>query len=53
MSLDPDLLQILACPACHRPVTDEGTLVRCEACGRTYPVREVPIMLLEESSSGD
>ena len=37
----------------HGAVSDEGDAVVCQACGRSYPVREIPIMLVEESSGGD
>ena len=57
MSVDPELLEILACPACHGSVshldgdgTDEA--IRCDRCGRTYPVRGLPVMLVEESTPG-
>jgi hypothetical protein len=53
MPLDPRLLEILRCPACHgdiRPVDDHRGL-ECERCGRVYPVRDgIPVMLVEEAS---
>ena len=51
--LDPALLAILACPACRGAVSQDGSTVRCGGCGRTYPVRGVPVMLVEESQPGD
>ncbi len=53
MSLDPDLLEILACPQCRQSVREDGGAVLCQGCGRTYPVREIPIMLLEEATGGE
>lgn len=53
MSVDQELLKVLACPGCHAAVRDEGEAVVCQGCARSYPVREIPIMLVEESSGGD
>ena len=51
MAVDPQLLEILVCTACHgkiRPVGDEG--LECTACGRIYPIREgIPVMLVDEA----
>lgn len=52
MTLNPELLSILACPACKGELTrigaDEG--LGCAACGVVYPVRDdIPIMLVEEA----
>ncbi len=52
MSLDKQLLAMLACPACKNvlvPVNEEQGLL-CERCVRVYPIRdEIPIMLVEEA----
>jgi uncharacterized protein YbaR (Trm112 family) len=53
MSMDQELLELLACPACHAAVRDEGEALVCQGCARSYPVREIPILLVEESSGGD
>ena len=52
MPLDPRLLEILACPACHAPVRllKDGSGLRCEECRRIYPVvDDIPVMLVEEA----
>jgi uncharacterized protein YbaR (Trm112 family) len=50
--IDPELLEILACPVDHAPVRDEGTHLVCTACGRRYPVRDgIPVMLVAEASA--
>lgn len=50
MPIDRELLAILACPADHAPVADQGTHLVCTACGRRYPVRDgIPVMLVEEA----
>ncbi len=52
MALNPELLEILACPKCKgdiAPVDDEAGLA-CRTCNIVYPVREdIPIMLIEEA----
>jgi uncharacterized protein len=53
MSVSKELLAILVCPLCHKPVhllPDESGL-KCEACKRVYPVRDdIPVMLPEEAT---
>jgi uncharacterized protein YbaR (Trm112 family) len=51
-AVDPELLQILACPDCHGSVREVDDAIRCDRCGRVYPVRTVPVMLVEESTPG-
>jgi uncharacterized protein len=50
--LDPRLLEILACPACEDrpPVRQEGDGLRCDKCGRIYPILDgIPEMLVESA----
>lgn len=52
--VEPSLLEILACPACHAPLredTDAGELVcTSDTCGLAYPVRdEIPVLLVDEA----
>jgi uncharacterized protein YbaR (Trm112 family) len=54
VAVNPDLLKLLVCPECKTPVrpVEEDTGLRCDSCGRTYPVRDdIPVMLLEEAKS--
>jgi uncharacterized protein len=47
-----DLLDILVCPACKRPLElkDEGQSLRCGQCRRVYPIRDgIPILLVDEA----
>ncbi len=50
-ALDPSLVELLACPACHGQLRQEGGLV-CTSCGLRYPVRDgIPVLLVEEAES--
>lgn len=51
----PELLDILACPACDdRPkVTIESDGLCCAKCGRLYPIENgIPIMLIDRARCG-
>ena len=56
MSLSPELLEILRCPACVQENDDAGQLelakdawLVCQTCGRKYPIiDDIPVMLIEE-----
>jgi uncharacterized protein YbaR (Trm112 family) len=52
MPISQELLAILVCPLCKKPVrllTDNSGL-KCEVCKRVYPVRDdIPVMLPEEA----
>ena len=52
MNLDPDLKQLLVCPACHAALAadDDAAELACQGCGLVYPVRDdIPIMLVDEA----
>ena len=52
-TIDPRLLEILACPACEDrpPVRLDGDGLRCDQCGRLYPIRDgIPEMLIESAT---
>lgn len=60
MNLDPSLLEILACPACHSPLSlqqladapDGVEELVCSSadCRRAYPVRDdIPVLLVDEA----
>ncbi len=53
MALDPQLLEILACPVCKTDVkltTDEKGL-KCVTCHRVYPIKDdIPVMLIDEAT---
>lgn len=54
MALNPQLLDILACPLCQEKVTlaADGQGLVCAACRRVYPVRDgIPVMLADETAA--
>jgi len=45
-----DLLDILACPLCKKPVELRDDKLVCQACRKAYPVRNgIPVMLIDEA----
>lgn len=49
--MQPDMVEILACPACRGDVTLQGGQIVCRSCGRVYPVRDgIPVMLVDEAA---
>jgi uncharacterized protein YbaR (Trm112 family) len=52
MSINPDFLEILRCPACKEKVElkADGSGLKCVNCHRVYPIRdEIPVMLVDEA----
>lgn len=53
MSIDSQLLEILACPDTHHaPLTlDEAAqTLNCSECGRAFEIRDgIPVLLLDEA----
>ena len=53
MTLQKELLEILACPRCRGQLEALGSPLQalcCRACAVVYPVRDgIPVMLLEEA----
>jgi uncharacterized protein YbaR (Trm112 family) len=53
MAVDPELLEILACPHCKTPVSlvKNGTALKCATCKRVYPIKDdIPVMLIDEAT---
>jgi hypothetical protein len=53
MPVDPELLEILACPNCKTKVdlVKDGTALKCGKCNRVYPIKDdIPVMLLDEAT---
>ncbi|PCI37120.1 MAG: hypothetical protein COB53_07425 [Elusimicrobia bacterium] len=56
MTLDPELLKILACPESKKPLVHlpEKNLLVCRESGLAYPIRNgVPILLVDEAEKLD
>ena len=54
MALNPELIEVLACPKCKGPVTEDEAagLLICPSCKLGYEVREgIPVMLVEEAKA--
>jgi uncharacterized protein YbaR (Trm112 family) len=52
VTVDPQLLEILACPNCRGDVTylEAESVIVCDSCGYRYPVRDdIPVMLIDEA----
>ena len=52
MSIDQELLDILACPKCKGEVklTEAGDGLVCEACKLKYLIKDdIPVMLIDEA----
>ena len=56
MAINPELLEILACPKCKGEIylnpSEDGLI--CDACKLLYEIRDdIPIMLIEEAKPLD
>ena len=53
MAIPKELLDILVCPICKKPVNllPDNSGLKCQACKRVYPIRDdIPVMLPEEAT---
>jgi len=52
LMISPDLLEILACPVCRKPLVMRGEDgLKCNECKRVYPIRNgIPILLEPEAT---
>ena len=53
MAVDPELLEILACPNCKTPVAliRNDSALKCATCKRVYPIKgDIPVMLIDEAT---
>ena len=54
--VDPELLEILACPNCRAELRADETASElvCTGCGYAYPVRDdIPVLLVDEARKPD
>lgn len=52
MAIDPELLEILACPKCKGDIrlTESGDGLVCDACKLKYRIEDdIPIMVIDEA----
>jgi uncharacterized protein len=54
MSIDPELLTLLACPSDdHAPLREEGDSLVCTFCGSRFPIDDgIPVLLIDEATPG-
>jgi uncharacterized protein len=56
VALDPQLLDILACPDTHHApleYDESGQTLTCTECARVFPIRDgIPVLLLDEATGG-
>jgi uncharacterized protein YbaR (Trm112 family) len=56
VALDPQLLDILACPDTHHAplrYDEAGQTLTCIECARVFPIRDgIPVLLLDEATGG-
>jgi LSD1 subclass zinc finger protein len=47
-----ELLAVLACPVCKKPLERRGAdALKCAACARVYPIRDgIPVLLASEAT---
>jgi uncharacterized protein YbaR (Trm112 family) len=53
MPIPEELLAILVCPVCKKPVLllPDNSGLKCGVCKRVYPIRDdIPVMLAEEAT---
>jgi uncharacterized protein YbaR (Trm112 family) len=56
VSIEPSLLEILACPQCHASLREDGAELVCTSttCGLAYPIRDgIPVLLIDEARRPD
>lgn len=50
MKIDPQLMEIIVCPACHSALEAVAEELVCTGCGLAYPVRDdIPVLLVDEA----
>jgi len=54
MSIDPELLTLLACPSeDHAPLREDGDTLVCTFCGSRFPIDDgIPVLLIDEATPG-
>ncbi|WAX56103.1 hypothetical protein M6B22_16390 [Jatrophihabitans cynanchi] len=54
MSIDPELLTLLACPSeDHAPLREDGDSLVCTFCRSRFPIDDgIPVLLIDEATPG-
>ena len=54
MAIDPQLLDVLACPSDdHAPLREEGDALVCTFCASSFPIRDgIPVLLADDATPG-
>jgi hypothetical protein len=48
--LTPEDLHWVVCPVCRKALQLEANVVRCQGCGRRYPIIDgIPVLLAERA----
>ena len=48
--LNKELLSILACPICKKPIREQADELVCDSCRKAYPIKDgIPVMLIDEA----
>ena len=48
--MNPELLNILICPACGAAVREKDNAIVCTACKNRYPIEnDIPVMLVDRA----
>jgi uncharacterized protein YbaR (Trm112 family) len=49
-SLTAEDLRRIVCPVCHQPLQLEEAAIRCQGCGRCYPIVDgIPVLLADRA----
>jgi len=54
MALNPELLNILICPACGSALREKENNLQCTECKNIYPVEDgIPVLLADRAKKGN
>jgi uncharacterized protein YbaR (Trm112 family) len=47
-SLQAEDLRWIVCPVCHQSLEFEAAVIRCQGCGRRYPIVDgIPVLMAD------
>jgi len=48
--MTPERLQWIVCPVCRQSLQFEGAWIRCQGCGKRYPIVDgIPVLLADRA----